>query len=67
MINSIYTDIDALITLELLTSTPNMVNHHFKYKKLKASTPAQVQNGKQKITYNHDDLVQIKEDMVKDK
>ena len=61
------TDIDALSTQELLISTPNAVDHHFECKMFKASTPAQVQNGKQKITYNHDNLVQMKEEMVKDK
>ena len=48
-------------------TTPNMVDHYFECNKLEASTPAQVQNHRQKITYNHDNLVQIKEEMVKDK
>ena len=48
---------NALSKQESLISTPKMVDHHFKCTKLKASTPAQVQNGKQKITYNHDNLV----------
>ena len=48
-------------------TTPIMVHHHFECHKLEALTPAQVQNSGQKITYNHDNLVQINEEMVKDK
>ena len=53
-------------TIIINSITPNMVDHHFECNKLEASIPAQLQNGRQKITYNHDNLVQIKEEMVKD-
>ena len=49
------------------TTTPIMVDHHLECNKLEALTPAQVQNSGQNITYNHDNLVHIKEEMVKDK
>ena len=44
-----------------------MADQYLKYNKLKTSTPAQVQNNGQKITYNNDMMVQIKKEMVKDK
>ena len=44
-----------------------MVDQHLECNKLEALTPDQVQNSVQKITYNHNNLVHIKEEMVKDK
>ena len=44
-----------------------MADQQLECKKLETSTPAQVQNSEQKITYNNDILLQIKREMVKDK
>ena len=49
------------------TTTPIMVDHHLECNKLEVLTPAQVQNSGQNINYSHDNLVHIKEEMVKDK
>ena len=44
-----------------------MVDQHLECNKLETLTPAQVQNSGQKITYNHNNLVHIKKEIVKDK
>ena len=44
-----------------------MVDQHLECNKLETLTPAQVQNSGQKITYNHNNLVHIKKERVKDK
>ena len=50
-----------------LTTIPIIADQHLECNKLETSTPPQVQNSEQKITYNNDLLVQIKKEMVKDK
>ena len=44
-----------------------MADQHLECNKLETPTPAWVQNSGQKITYNNDILVQIKQEMVKNK
>ena len=48
------------------TTTPIMADHHLECNKLEALTAVQVQNSGQNITYNHNNLIHIKEEMVKD-
>ena len=50
-----YECMDSIIVNPITTS--NMVHHNMECNKSEASPPAEVQNGRQKITYNHDDLV----------
>ena len=57
---------DSSSIIKLIT-VPIMADQHLESKKPETSTPAQVQNSEQKITFNKDILVQIKKEMVKDK
>ena len=44
-----------------------MVDQQLECNMLETLTPTQVQNSRQKITYNHENLVHIKKEIVKDK